>query len=90
MSELTRQESLIQKRGTRPGPALGDRAAPGALAGGLARFQSRRMRTVRAVFPCDGRWFIARGLDFPVTAPGKTLEAAKKNLREAVELHVET
>ncbi len=48
------------------------------------------MRTIHAVFHNDGSWFIARCLDFPVTTQGKTLNAAKKNLREAVELYLET
>jgi predicted RNase H-like HicB family nuclease len=42
------------------------------------------------VFQSDGKWFIARCLDVPVTTQGKTLETAKKNLREAVELYLET
>jgi predicted RNase H-like HicB family nuclease len=46
--------------------------------------------TIHAVFQNDGSWFIARCLDFPVTTQGKTLPAAKKNLREAVELYLET
>lgn len=48
------------------------------------------MRTVHAVFQNDGEWFIARCLDFPVTTQGKTLMAAKKNLREAIKLYLET
>ncbi len=48
------------------------------------------MRTVHAVFQSDGEWFIARCLDFPATTQGRTLAAAKKNLREAVELYLET
>lgn len=48
------------------------------------------MRTVHAVFQNDGEGFIARCLDFPVTTQGKTLVAAKKNLREAIELYLET
>jgi predicted RNase H-like HicB family nuclease len=48
------------------------------------------MRTIHAVFHNDGNWFIARCLDFPVTTQGRTLAAAKKNLREAVELYLET
>jgi predicted RNase H-like HicB family nuclease len=46
------------------------------------------MRTIHAVFQNDGEWFVARCLDFPVTTQGKTLAAAKKNLREAVELYL--
>jgi predicted RNase H-like HicB family nuclease len=48
------------------------------------------MRTIHAVFQNDGVWFIARCLDFPVTTQGKTLAAAKKNLKEAVALYLET
>ncbi|MFN0066638.1 MAG: type II toxin-antitoxin system HicB family antitoxin [Limisphaerales bacterium] len=48
------------------------------------------MRTVHAVFQSDGEWFIARCLDFPVTTQGRTLLAAKENLREAVSLYLYT
>jgi predicted RNase H-like HicB family nuclease len=48
------------------------------------------MKTIHAVFQNDGEWFIARCLDLPVTTQGRTLAAAKKNLREAVELYLET
>ncbi len=47
------------------------------------------MKTIHAVFQSDGKWFIARCLDVPVTTQGRTLAAAKKNLREAVELYLE-
>ena len=48
------------------------------------------MRTVHAVFLNDGKWFIARCLDVPVTTQGRTLATAKKNLKEALELYFET
>jgi predicted RNase H-like HicB family nuclease len=48
------------------------------------------MRKIQAVFQNDGEWVIARSLDMPVTTQGRTLAAAKKNLREAVELYLET
>jgi predicted RNase H-like HicB family nuclease len=48
------------------------------------------MKTIHAVFQNDGKWFIARCLDLPVTTQGRTLAAAKKNLQEAVELYLET
>ncbi len=48
------------------------------------------MQTIHAVFQNDGKWFIARCLDVPVTTQRRTLAAAKKNLCEAVELYVET
>lgn len=48
------------------------------------------MSTIHAVFHNDGKWFIARCLDLPVTTQGRTLASAQKNLREAVELYLET
>lgn len=48
------------------------------------------MKSIHAVFASDGKWFVARCLDYPVTTQGRTLVAAKKNLREAVELYLET
>jgi predicted RNase H-like HicB family nuclease len=48
------------------------------------------MRNIHAVFQNDGEWYIARCLDFPVTTQGETLEEAKANLREAVNLYLET
>ena len=48
------------------------------------------MKSIHAVFANDGKWFVARCLDYPVTTQGRTLAAAKKNLQEAVELYLET
>jgi len=48
------------------------------------------VQTIHAVFQNDGKWFIARCLDVPVTTQGRTLVAAQQNLREAVELYLET
>lgn len=42
-----------------------------------------------AVIQKEGRWFIARSLELGVTTQGRTIEEAKKNLREAVELYLE-
>lgn len=42
-----------------------------------------------AIIQRDGKWFIARSLELGVTTQGKTVEEAKKNLREAVELYLE-
>ena len=49
-----------------------------------------RMKTFHAVFQNDGKCFIARCLDLPVTTQGRTFAAARKNLHEAVELYLET
>jgi predicted RNase H-like HicB family nuclease len=45
---------------------------------------------VNAAIQFDGQWFIARCLDLPVTTQGESIEEAKANLKEAVELYVET
>jgi predicted RNase H-like HicB family nuclease len=45
---------------------------------------------VNAAIQFDGKWFIARCLDLPVTTQGESIEEAKANLKEAVELYVET
>jgi predicted RNase H-like HicB family nuclease len=48
------------------------------------------MRKLNAAIQFDGKWFVARCLDVPVTSQGETLEAAKANLKEAIELYIET
>ena len=42
-----------------------------------------------AIIQKDGKWFVARSLELGVTTQGKTIEEAKKNLQEAVELYLE-
>ena len=42
-----------------------------------------------ASFTKEGKWYVARAVEFGVTTQGKTLEAAKKNLLEAVELFLQ-
>ena len=37
----------------------------------------------------DGKWFVARSLELGVVSQGKTIDEAKKNLQEAVELYLE-
>ena len=48
------------------------------------------MRNLNAAIQFDGKWFVARRLDLPVTSQGETLKAAKANLKEALELYIET
>jgi predicted RNase H-like HicB family nuclease len=48
------------------------------------------MRKLNAAIQFDGKWFVARCLDVPVTSQGETLEAAKANLKEAIELYIES
>jgi predicted RNase H-like HicB family nuclease len=48
------------------------------------------MRKLNAAIQFDGKWFVSRCLDVPVTSQGETLEAAKANLKEAIELYIET
>jgi predicted RNase H-like HicB family nuclease len=42
-----------------------------------------------AIIKKEGKLFVARSLELGVTSQGKTIEDAKKNLREAVELYLE-
>ncbi len=48
------------------------------------------MRKLNAAIKFDGKWFVARCLDVPVTSQGATIEEAKSNLAEAIELDIET
>jgi predicted RNase H-like HicB family nuclease len=48
------------------------------------------MRTLNIAIQFDGEWFIARCLDLPVTSQGESAEEAKANLKEAIELYLET
>ncbi len=48
------------------------------------------MKVVNAAIQSDGKWFIARCLDLPVTSQGLTAQEAKTNLAEAIELYIET
>jgi predicted RNase H-like HicB family nuclease len=44
------------------------------------------MRKLNAAIQFDGKWFVARCLDLPVTTQGETPEKAKANLKKAIEL----
>lgn len=48
------------------------------------------MANLNAAIKFDGKWFVARCLDLPVTSQGSTLEEAKSNLTEAIEIYLET
>ena len=37
----------------------------------------------------EGKWYVSRCLELGVVSQGKTVEAAQKNLKEAVELYLE-
>jgi predicted RNase H-like HicB family nuclease len=37
----------------------------------------------------EGKWYVARCLELGVVSQGRTIEEAKKNLKEAVELYLE-
>jgi len=37
----------------------------------------------------EKRWYVARCIELGVVSQGKTIETAKKNLREAIELYLE-
>ncbi len=43
-----------------------------------------------AIIIKDGAWYVARCLELDVTSQGHTIEAAQVNLKEAVELYLES
>ena len=42
-----------------------------------------------AIIKREGKFFVARSLELGVTSQGRTIDEAKRNLREAVELYLE-
>ena len=48
------------------------------------------MKRIQAVIQSDGEGYVARCLNLPVTTQGESIEDARTNLREAVELYLET
>jgi len=42
-----------------------------------------------AIIQKEGKWFVARSLELGVTTQGRTIEKAKDNLQEAIELYLE-
>jgi len=60
---------------------------------GLTRFAAAhilRHPKLNAAIQFDGKWFVARCLDLPVTSQGETIEMAKANLKKAIELYIYT
>jgi predicted RNase H-like HicB family nuclease len=47
-------------------------------------------RTYTAVLTREGEWFVAYCVELGVVSQGRTVEAARANLKEAVELYVES
>jgi len=45
--------------------------------------------TSTVIISKEGKWFVARSVELGVTTQGRTLEEAKKNLREAMGLYLE-
>lgn len=45
--------------------------------------------TFTTTFTKEKRWYVARCVELGVVSQGKTIEEAKKNIREAVELYLE-
>jgi len=47
-------------------------------------------RRFTAVVTRDGAWYVARCMELAVTSQGRTVEEAQANLKEAVELYLES
>jgi len=41
-----------------------------------------------AIIRKEGKWFVARALELGVTSQGRSIEQAKKNLKEAIALYL--
>ncbi|MCL6533587.1 MAG: type II toxin-antitoxin system HicB family antitoxin [Armatimonadetes bacterium] len=48
------------------------------------------LRRYSALIVKEGDWYIARCVELGVTTQGRTLDEARANLREAVELYIES
>ncbi len=49
-----------------------------------------RTRRYTALITREGDWYIARCVELNVTTQGRTLDEARANLQEAVELYIES
>ena len=47
-------------------------------------------KRLTAVIAKEEKWYVARCLELGVVSQGKTIEEAQANLREAVELYIES
>lgn len=47
-------------------------------------------RRYTAVLTKEGKWFVAHCVELGVVSQGKTIESARANLKEAVELYIES
>ena len=58
----------------------------------MRRTQSQREKRLRytAIITREGDWYIARCVELSITTQGRTLDAARANLQEAVELYLES
>jgi predicted RNase H-like HicB family nuclease len=58
----------------------------------MRRTQPQRTKRLRytAVITREGEWYIARCVELSVTTQGRTLDEARANLQEAVELYLES
>jgi predicted RNase H-like HicB family nuclease len=62
---------------------LFDATAVVSYNGGMATYK------LTVIIQKEGKWFVARSVELGVVSQGKTVEEAKRNLLEAVELYLE-
>ncbi len=48
------------------------------------------LRNYTALLTKEGKWFVAHCVELGVVSQGETIEAARANLKEAVELYIES
>ena len=42
------------------------------------------------IYTTEKNWVVARGIDIDVVSQGRTMKSAEKNIREAIELYIES
>ena len=45
--------------------------------------------TSTVIIQKEGKWYVARSAEFGVVSQGRTIDQAKKNLQEALEMYLE-
>lgn len=78
--EITTQFRKTAARGTAPEGGPADRRAP----------LIERRSTLHGVIVSSGGWYAAQCVEVPVVTQGRTLDETVANLRDAVQLHLES
>ncbi len=56
----------------------------------MKKSKNRKPKKLTAVITKEEKWYVAHCIELGVVSQGKTIEKAKANLKEAVELYIES